>query len=606
MRLISQLLAAAALFTTAANAAFGYTSSGNNFVIDAGSDNPLIFSVSKSSCDINSIRYRGIELQDSSQGTHIGSGLGSASVSVTQLSGSSNYIKVTCVTSTLTQYLIVRQGDSTIFLGTYITAEPSIGELRYIARLKSSVLPYELPFGSASTTSGSSSTVEGSDVFIVNGQTRSKFYSSERFIDEDVHCVWGDSVDVIHACMVIPQIGFESSSGGPFFRDINTNNAGAATNLYNYMNSGHVQTEAWRTGFHGPYALQFSRSGTPSAKQADMSWYSELGLQGFVANSERGRVSGTASGVADGFQKVVHWYNSAAQYWTYASSNEAFTSPLMKPGTYTMVLYQTEFKVATSSVTVTRGSTTTKNIAATTQSYTSLWKIGQYDGQPLEFKNGDKILRMHPSDSRMSSWSRSTYTIGSSSPRDFPLAIFKEVNSPQTIRFTLGSAPGAATLRIATTLSFAGARPQVNVNSWSGPIPAAPTKIDSRGVTRGAYRGFGEVYDVSIPAGTLISGSNTVDIYVVSGSSGTTFLSPNFIVDAVELFVTGSGSGGSDNGSGGNNGGGDNGGGGNNGGGGSCQAQKYEQCGGSGWAGCTACASGSTCTVSNEWYSQCL
>jgi rhamnogalacturonan endolyase len=538
MRLISQLLAAAALFTTAANAAFGYTSSGNNFVIDAGSDNPLIFSVSKSSCDINSIRYRGIELQDSSQGTHIGSGLGSASVSVTQLSGSSNYIKVTCVTSTLTQYLIVRQGDSTIFLGTYITAEPSIGELRYIARLKSSVLPYELPFGSASTTSGSSSTVEGSDVFIVNGQTRSKFYSSERFIDEDVHCVWGDSVDVIHACMVIPQIGFESSSGGPFFRDINTNNAGAATNLYNYMNSGHVQTEAWRTGFHGPYALQFSRSGTPSAKQADMSWYSELGLQGFLANSERGRVSGTASGVADGFQKVVHWYNSAAQYWTYASSNGAFTSPLMKPGTYTMVLYQTEFKVATSSVTVTRGSTTTKNIAATTQSYTSLWKIGQYDGQPLEFKNGDKILRMHPSDSRMSSWSRSTYTIGSSSPRDFPLALFKEVNSPQTIRFTLGSAPGAATLRIATTLSFAGARPQVNVNSWSGPIPAAPTKIDSRGVTRGAYRGFGEVYDVSIPAGTLISGSNTVDIYVVSGSSGTTFLSPNFVSEDLHDMLT--------------------------------------------------------------------
>lgn len=33
---------------------------------------------------------------------------------------------------------------------------------------------------------------------------------------------------------------------------------------------------------------------------------------------------------------------------------------------------------------------------------------------------------------------------------------------------------------------------------------------------------------------------------------------------------------------------------------------KWGQCGGNGWTGATACVSGSTCTVSNEWYSQCL
>jgi len=33
---------------------------------------------------------------------------------------------------------------------------------------------------------------------------------------------------------------------------------------------------------------------------------------------------------------------------------------------------------------------------------------------------------------------------------------------------------------------------------------------------------------------------------------------------------------------------------------------KYGQCGGSGYSGATACADGTTCTVSNEWYSQCL
>ncbi|KAK3694166.1 glycoside hydrolase family 61 protein [Podospora appendiculata] len=38
----------------------------------------------------------------------------------------------------------------------------------------------------------------------------------------------------------------------------------------------------------------------------------------------------------------------------------------------------------------------------------------------------------------------------------------------------------------------------------------------------------------------------------------------------------------------------------------SCALAKYAQCGGSGWTGCTACASGSTCQKTNEYYSQCL
>jgi endo-1,4-beta-xylanase len=39
---------------------------------------------------------------------------------------------------------------------------------------------------------------------------------------------------------------------------------------------------------------------------------------------------------------------------------------------------------------------------------------------------------------------------------------------------------------------------------------------------------------------------------------------------------------------------------------GSCQSAKWGQCGGQGWSGCTACVSGSTCTYSNPYYSQCL
>ncbi|KAJ2898267.1 polysaccharide lyase family 4 protein [Zalerion maritima] len=585
-------------FTASVLAAFGYSSSGGNYIIDAGSSNSLVFSVSQSSCDINSIVYRGVELQYSGKGTHIASGLGSASVSITTID--SSYIKVTCVTSTLTQYMVVRSGDSTIHMATYITAEPSVGELRFIARLLPSVLPYEYPHGVVSTTTGSSSTVEGSDVFVVDGETRSKFYSSDRFIDQDAWCVWGDSVDTIHVCVMAPRQ--ESSSGGPFFRDINTNNAGDSTNLFNYMNSGHVQTEDYRMGLHGPYMMQFSRSGIPTASGYDLGFWEGLGITGYVNEAARGTVAGTASGVASGFEIVLHWFNSEAQYWTKASSSGAFTSPKMKPGTYTMALYQTEYKVAETSVSVSAGSTTTKNMASGLESMNVIFQIGDLDGQPTGLRNADKFLRMHPSDSRMSSWSPGTYTVGGSSASDFPMAIFKEVNNPATISFSLDSDPGAATLRVATTLSFAGARPQLVVNSLAGSIPSAPTKIDSRGVTRGAYRGYGDVYDLSIPAGTLNSGSNTITITAVSGSSGDSYLSPNFIVDSVILFTAGSGGSGS--------------------GGGSTTtttttsasgptetssdcAAMWGQCGGSGYAGSTCCAEG-TCTYSNEWYSQCL
>jgi alpha-galactosidase len=41
-------------------------------------------------------------------------------------------------------------------------------------------------------------------------------------------------------------------------------------------------------------------------------------------------------------------------------------------------------------------------------------------------------------------------------------------------------------------------------------------------------------------------------------------------------------------------------------GGSGCQSEKWGQCGGQGWSGCTVCAAGSTCKYSNDWYSQCV
>ncbi|KAK2809818.1 hypothetical protein FQN50_003458 [Emmonsiellopsis sp. PD_5] len=496
-----------ALWANSAQAAFGLTESESSYTVDSGSANPLVFTVNRASCDITSILYRGEEFQYASQGSHIGSGLGSATVSATQ---EGDYIKVICETSTLTHYLVARNGDSAIFMATYITAEPENGELRFIARLSSSLLPNEEPFGVVSTTADSTSTVEGSDVFVVNGETRSKFYSSERHIDDQIHCISGDDRRV---CMIIPNpTSYETSSGGPFFRDINSNNGGSYNALYFYMNSGHVRTEPDRMGLHGPYAMVFSRSGTPSA-DLDLSFFGDLGIQGFVPASDRGSVTGTATGGDSSMAGVIHWYNDAAQYWVYTNSSGSFESPPMKPGTYTMKLYQEELPIATDEVTVSASSTVTKDISGSVTTGATIWKIGSWDGRPTGFRNAEEQLRMHPSDSRMADWGPLTYTVGSSALTDFPMALFKSVNSPVTIEFSLSAEQtGAATLRIGTTLAFAGARPQATINSFAADAPPAPTKIDSRGVTRGAYRGYGEIYDVEIPEGTLVEGSNTVSL----------------------------------------------------------------------------------------------
>ncbi|PBP24802.1 Rhamnogalacturonase B [Diplocarpon rosae] len=509
----------------------------DTYTVNADSSDALEFVVSKDSCDITSITYRGTQVQYSEENSHISSGLGTATVEAQEItSDSTDYVKITCTTDTLTHYLVVRDAESAIHMATHITEEPSIGELRFIARLNETILPND-DVDQASDIGDSTSTLEGEDVFIVDDQTRSKFYSSQRFIDDQVHCMTGDD---IKACMVIPGVSYELSSGGPFFRDIDTNPTGDYCGLYFYMNSNHVQTEDYRMGLHGPYSLFFTRTDAPSA-DTDLSFMGDLDLDGWVAASGRGTVKGTAAGV-DGseFQIVLHWFSVHAQYWVYADEDGAFVSPAMREGTYTQVLYQGELKVATkNSVEVTAGEQTTADIESTWDTgSTTLFQIGDWDGRPTGFRNADKQLRMHPSDSRMDSWGPLTYTVGTTDLDGFPMAAVQGVNDPVTIKFTLtdAEASGAATLRVGTTLAYASGRPAVAINDDDAAVPDAPTKIDSRGFTRGAYRGLGEIYDFDIADGGLVSGENTITIAVSSGSSGDDFLAPNFIFDAISLF----------------------------------------------------------------------
>jgi rhamnogalacturonan endolyase len=223
-------------------------------------------------------------------------------------------------------------------MGTNTNSEPSVGELRFIFRLTGLTETYPTySWADVSDTSGGTA-IEASDVYTVSGQTRSKFYSSERFIDDSAYCAT-DSGGSVHACWVRPDSkATEKSSGGPFFRDINLNYGGSYQSVTYYMNSGHVQTETYRQGFHGPYVFAFARSGIPSAKRYDVSFFDNLGLTGYTGASGRGYVSGTATGVSSSFPIVIHWYNSAYQGWVYASSSGSFTSPALVAGTYTMKL----------------------------------------------------------------------------------------------------------------------------------------------------------------------------------------------------------------------------------------------------------------------------
>ncbi|CAE6478720.1 unnamed protein product [Rhizoctonia solani] len=541
----SSFLLLAGLPTTFAT--FGVTEGSGYIDVDTGNKlvyrgMELLFSsqseaeyptVSTSSGDITSIKYNSVEYQYSKKYTQIASGLGTATVSYKD---SGSYIIITIATPTLTQYYVTVSGQDALYIGTYITAEPEHSKV--IALID---------------THTGGVAIEGSDVFNVGGQTRSKFYSSVRFIEDQVHGVTGSGVGIY---MVIPGNGYETSSGGPFHRDIDNQNSPSddgAQEVYYYMNSNHEQTESYRTGFFGPYALVFTSGSAPSGS-LDLSFFEDLGLAGYVKSSGRGTVSGTVSGVSSSFTAIVGLSNSAAQYWGTASGG-SFSLSGVKPGTYTATLYKKELEVSTGSVTVSAGKTSTLSLTSTESLPTLIWQIGVPDGTPSGFLNADKFETMHPSDSRMNSWGPVTYTIGSSGVSSFPMAQyaparcyyllvlipairrFIDVNNPTTIKWTATSSQiGARILRIRTTSSYNGGRPTVQVNSWTSSTPTAPTKIDSRGVTRGTWRGLNQLYEYSIPSGTLVAGLNTIVITIVSGSSGDDFLSPNVVYDSVELY----------------------------------------------------------------------
>ncbi|CAM3663714.1 rhamnogalacturonan lyase B N-terminal domain-containing protein [Marinicrinis lubricantis] len=523
------IVAAVSLFPAASGyAATVYvTDNGSTIVVNTGAG--LEYTINKDNGDLTSAKMNGTELSSSGKKSHIGSGLGSAATVTWGKSPSGSTVLITVSTDTLTHYYSSRGGENIIYMATYITAQPSVGELRYIFRGNGNVLT-NVPVHSDNR--GSTGAIESSDVYgHSNGYTTSKYYGNDQAKDLTIRGATGNGVGVFMAYG-----NREKSSGGPFFRDIQFQ-SGGDTEIYNYMNSGHNQTEDWRLGLHGPYALVFTMGGTPSVP--DFSWMSGLNLQGWV--SSRGNVVlNGLNGMDPGYTYTIGFANSNAQYWTTATSSGSAVKHGLIPGTYVMTVYKGELAVYTETVNVNAGATTTLNTRTITgdpSTTPTIWRIGNWDGTPWELMNGQTIPIRHPSDSRNPSWGPVTYAVGSATNK-FPAVQFRGQNSPTTVTFNLNAAQASSShvLNIGITAAYNNGRPSVTINGHTLSNPAASSQPRSRSFTIGTYRGNNATFSWSIPSSYFVEGSNTITITPISGSSDLgPWLSAGWVYDCVEL-----------------------------------------------------------------------
>lgn len=547
-------LAALLLTCRSASAAFGITSSGGYYTVNNGAN--LVFMINQSDGDMTSCKYKGTEYQCQSDFSHVESGLGSgASITAATNNGdlvitehASNWYG----TGNIYHYMVVESGVDTIFMATYVDSNGG-GELRWFANMVYPVTT--MPPGMAERDQTGCTLIEASDTFVIpsgsnKGQTRSKYMGSQMAKDLTVLGAPGSGVGVY--------IAFgnrESSAGGPFFRDIQEcsesatlGGSGITNVIYNYLWSAHNQTESQRLNvLYGPYAMIFTTGGTPSVP--DMSFMYNFGFHGSVNAAGRGQV--VLNGLS-GMNTVYTYYmglaNSTAQYWTALSSSGSGECTSVKPGTYTLSIYKSQLVVdVISNVTVTAGSATTLNtqtISGDPSSISTIWRIGDWDGTPLEFDWGVQqtdgfpdLNVMHPSDVR-ESWPVTTFTVGSSSTSTFPSVQFRGTNSPTTIKFNLTSSQAASahTMKIGITCAYNSGRPSVTINGHALSNPGASSQPNSRSITIGTYRGNNTTFSWNIPASDFITGQNTMVITPISGSGDLSpWLSASWSYDCVEL-----------------------------------------------------------------------
>jgi rhamnogalacturonan endolyase len=543
--LVAPMLACAVTSVSRTESSFSLKADTTFYTVDTGAG--LVFKVRRfdtglsrqSAGDIASLVFEGVQYQDAAQGSQVNSGFdylynGVKAVDVDAVQVDADHIRVTVTAGQLIHYYLAERGKPRIYMSTYFTREPDTLNLaRYIVRVPIKVLPNG---PKPSDLRGSTGAIEAHDVFgMPNGETRSKHYSNSRLKDWQYFGATGS-----HVGMWMVRGDNEGNSGGPFYRSLLNQGTDTHQELTYIINYGEGQTEPLRTGILNSYTLVFTHGETPTA--IDTSWFANMSLAGYVGPEGRGCVAGVGIAGRDRTHHyTVGFSNAKAQYWTDAAdSNGHFAIKGLLPGDYTMTIYKNELAVDTLPVSVAAGRTTTLHtieIAGDPSTAAALWRIGDWDGTPAEFLNGDKVTRMHPSDVRMAPWSTPQFDIGVSKATDFPAYQWKAVNGSIQIRFTLTQAQMANyVLRAGITTAFANGRPTVMVNGHRAPIPAASHQPSTRTLTVGSYRGNNTMFSFPIPASALVIGTNTVTLGIASGTSGEKFLSPGVAYDAVDFI----------------------------------------------------------------------
>nr|WP_086771415.1 rhamnogalacturonan lyase B N-terminal domain-containing protein [Streptomyces bobili] len=525
------------LLSSASAAAFGYSDDGKNYVVDTGAS--LVFKVSKTTGDLTSLAYKGKEYEGyGGRHSHVESGLGASTVTVKR-SGQTVLIKV--VHGAITQWYAARSGQNNVYLWTD-KADASFTATRFLVRLKPGMFPNE---GPDSWIEASDKVIEAGDVWRrADGTTHSKHYSGKRVIDYDHIGLTTGSVG-----LWIVRSNHEKASGGPFYRSLLRHSNDLGAGLYEILHYNQAQTEPQRFGLQGPYVLSFTDGGAPSAAlshdRLDTSWVDGLGITGWVGAAGRGRVAGVGlKGMDAKYPYTVGFANADAQYWAKAAAGTgAFSCKGMLPGTYTLTVFKGELAVHTRSVKVTAGGATAMNTISITgdpSTARTLWRLGDWDGTPGEFKNAELMTYAHPSDARAAKWTGNVTLGGGDEAASFPAYMWKEVNDGVQVffRLTKEQAAAAHTLRVGVTDAFAGGRPRVTVNDWVSPVPAAPSQPSTRSLTTGSYRGNNHVFTFNVPATAWRTDQdNVLKLNIVSGSSGTAFLSPGTSFDCVDLLA---------------------------------------------------------------------
>ncbi|MCD9879051.1 rhamnogalacturonan lyase B N-terminal domain-containing protein [Streptomyces guryensis] len=529
----------AGLLSSASAAAFGYKDDGRNYVVDTGA--ALIFKVSKTTGDLTSLVYKGKEYEGyGGKHSHVESGLGASTVTIKQ-AGQTILIKV--VHGAITQWYAARSGQNNVYLWTD-KKDASFTATRYIVRLKPGVFPNT---GSDAWDSATDKIIEAGDVWRhPDGTTHSKHYSGKRTIDYD-HV--GFTTGSVGLWMV--RSNHEKASGGPFYRSLLRHSNDGGAGLYEILHYNEAQTEAERFGLQGPYVIALTDGGAPSSSlfqaKLDTSWVDGLGITGWVGKAGRGKVAGVGlKGMDAKYPYTVGFANTDAQYWAKAAAGTgAFSCKGMLPGTYTLAVYKGELAVHTGSVKVTAGGTTslhTLSITGDPSAASALWRLGDWDGTPGEFKNARLMTYAHPSDGRAAKWTGNVTIGGGGEAASFPAYMWKDVNDGILVHFKLTRAQAAVahTLRVGVTDAFAGGRPRVAVNDWVSAIPTAPTQPSTRSLTTGSYRGNNHTFTFNVPNSawkTDTSQYNVLKINIVSGSGGTAYLSAGTSFDCLDLLT---------------------------------------------------------------------